>query len=139
MFNYKSLLTFTLVALASKAAATVAPSKQGADTSPMVTLCPDVNPYRGGVNVPVVSDACVNLVGGLTFLNKEISSAIIPGGLVCTFFQDFGCFTVGLGNNNNQDAAVVLGEGTWNFGYLLGLSGSQNFNDMTSSFSCSPI
>lgn len=50
-----------------------------------IEICSSVN--SGCVDLPVVSDSCVNLTGGLSFLNKEISFATIPGGLICTFFQ----------------------------------------------------
>ncbi|KAJ7342560.1 hypothetical protein DFH08DRAFT_703980, partial [Mycena albidolilacea] len=88
--------------------------------------------------VPTVSDTCVNLTGGLSFLNKEISTATLPSGFVCTFFQDFGCTASGTGNAGT-DSQVVLTQGTWNFFSVSGLSGITNFNDLTSSFSCSPL
>ncbi|KAJ7784024.1 hypothetical protein B0H14DRAFT_2474120 [Mycena olivaceomarginata] len=87
---------------------------------------------------PTVSDTCVNLTGGLSFLNKEISTATVPGGFVCTFFQDFGCTRLGTGNAGT-DSQVFLTQGTWNFFSVPGLSGITNFNDLTSSFSCSPL
>ncbi|KAJ7766273.1 hypothetical protein B0H14DRAFT_2402988 [Mycena olivaceomarginata] len=88
--------------------------------------------------VPTMSDTCINLTGGLSFLNKEISTAIVPGGFICTFFQDFGCTASGV-VNAGTDSQVFLGAGTWNFFAVPGLSGTTNFNDLTSSFTCSPI
>ncbi|KAF7360622.1 HET domain-containing protein [Mycena venus] len=135
MFNSKALLTSSLAAVLAFAAA--APAKPSPDASVTVQVC------SGGVgvgctNVPVVSDSCINLTGGLSFLNKEISTAVIPGGFICTFFQDFGCTATGTGNAG-ADSSVFLSQGTWNFFSVPGLSGPQNFNDLTSSFSCSPL
>ncbi|KAJ6562554.1 hypothetical protein B0H19DRAFT_943385, partial [Mycena capillaripes] len=82
------------------------------------------------VAVPVVSDDCVNLTGGLSFLNKEISNSLVPGGFICTFFQEFGCTAL---------LTVVLQQGSWDFFSVPGLSGTTNFNYLTSSFTCSPL
>lgn len=103
MFNYKSLLAVTLAALSSVALA--APAKRGAvrciipseylpsltpspmqDVSASIEVCTSAS-ATGCVTVPVVSGDCVNLTEGLSFLNKEITVAVIPGGFVCTFFQ----------------------------------------------------
>jgi hypothetical protein len=51
-----------------------------------VTVCTD-GVGVGCVTIPSVSSTCVNLSGGLTFLNKQISTATVPGGFVCSFFQ----------------------------------------------------
>ncbi|KAF8955845.1 hypothetical protein BDZ97DRAFT_2063368 [Flammula alnicola] len=52
------------------------------DASPNVLVCSGaVNPPSGCVTIPVTSDNCINLTGGLSFLNKEISSAQIQDGL----------------------------------------------------------
>jgi hypothetical protein len=56
------------------------------DTPVTVTVCTG-GPGVGCASIPTVSDSCVNLVGGLSFLNKEITTATVPGGFVCTFFQ----------------------------------------------------
>lgn len=56
--------------------------------SPTITVCSgSISPQNGCVTTPVVSEACINLTGGLSFLNKEISNVEVPGGFVCTFFQ----------------------------------------------------
>ncbi|KAF9013812.1 hypothetical protein BDZ89DRAFT_1142446 [Hymenopellis radicata] len=126
MFSKSTLVAFALAAVA--AAAPLAPAT--------VTVCSgSLNPPNGCVTVPVVSDSCVNLTGGLSFLNKEISNAQVPGGFVCTFFEDFGCLN---GGQNEHDVAVLTG-GSWAFSHVQGISGTQNFNDLTSSFSCSPV
>ncbi|KAJ7366102.1 hypothetical protein DFH08DRAFT_1071724 [Mycena albidolilacea] len=135
MFNSKALLASTLAALASFAAAT--PIGPSTDIPVTVTVC------SGGVGVgcaavPTVSDTCVNLTGGLSFLNKEISTVTVPGGFVCTFFQDFGCTASGV-VNAGTNSQVFLTAGTWHMNNVPGLSGRTNFNDLTSSFTCSPI
>ncbi|KAF7360619.1 hypothetical protein MVEN_00793600 [Mycena venus] len=137
MFNSKALLASTLAAILAFAAA--APAKPSPDASVTVEVCSgSVNPANGCANIPVVSDDCIDLTGGLSFLNKEISNAVVPGGFICTFFQDFGCIASGTGNAG-ADSEVVLSEGTWDFFSVPGLSGTENFNDLTSSFSCSPL
>ncbi|KAJ6525830.1 hypothetical protein DFH09DRAFT_1046338 [Mycena vulgaris] len=138
MFSSKSLLSLTLVAVFSVASATPV-QKPGADAKVTVEVCTGaISPPSGCVNVPVVSDSCVNLTGGLTFLNKEISTAQVPGGFICTFFQNFGCISSGTGNDPT-DSEVVLQQGVWDFFTVPGHAGTVNFNDLTSSFYCSPL
>ncbi|KAE9404271.1 hypothetical protein BT96DRAFT_935829 [Gymnopus androsaceus JB14] len=90
---------------------------------------------EGCVVIPVVSDECTNFTGGLSFLNDEVSFVNVPPGFVCTFYEDSGCLSAG---PNAHDVAVLTG-GTWNMANAPGLSGPQNFNDLTSSFTCSPV
>ncbi|KAJ6470427.1 hypothetical protein C8R45DRAFT_1015590 [Mycena sanguinolenta] len=135
MFNSKAL--FALVALVSFASAT--PLKRSADASATIEVCSGgSNPPSGCVTVPVVSEDCVNLTGGLSFLNKEITIAVVPNGFICTFFEDFACISSGTGNSGTNSEVVLQG-GTWNFFDVPGLSGTEDFNDLTSSFSCSPL
>ncbi|KAJ7467889.1 hypothetical protein B0H11DRAFT_2191364 [Mycena galericulata] len=142
MFNYKSLLAITLVALASIASASPAPTpttvqNRGTDESASVEVCSAPVP-TGCVTVPVVSDDCMDLTGGLSFLDEEITGVVVPDGFVCTFFQDFGCISSGK-VNAGTDSEVVLQGGTWDMVSVPGLSGTTDFNDLTSSFSCSPV
>ncbi|KAJ6470430.1 hypothetical protein C8R45DRAFT_1015599 [Mycena sanguinolenta] len=135
MFNSKAL--FALVALVSFASAT--PVKRSADASATIEVCSgSLNPANGCVTIPVVSDSCVDLTGGLSFLNKEISNALVPGGFICTFFEDFACISSGTGNSGTNSEVVLQG-GSWDFFDVPGLSGTEDFNDLTSSFSCSPL
>ncbi|KAF8205297.1 hypothetical protein K438DRAFT_1964374 [Mycena galopus ATCC 62051] len=135
MFKFK--IATTLVVLFSVASATSV--KPTADVSPSIEVCTgSVNPPSGCVNITVVSSDCRNLAGRLSFLNKEISTAVVPDGLVCTFFQDFNCTASGTGNAGT-DSEVVLQGGTWDLSEAPGLSGSEDFSDLTSSFACSPI
>ncbi|KAJ6449185.1 hypothetical protein C8R45DRAFT_1114798 [Mycena sanguinolenta] len=135
MFNSK--VFFALVALGSFASAT--PVKRSADVSATVEICTGtINPSEGCTTIPVVSDDCVSFTGGFSFLDKEITSAIVPDGFICTFFEDFGCISSGTGNSGT-DSEVVLQGGTWDFFDVPGLSGPEDFNDLSSSFSCSPL
>ncbi|PPR06450.1 hypothetical protein CVT26_006464 [Gymnopilus dilepis] len=80
-----------------------------------------------------MSDRCICLTAGLTILNNEVSSAIIPEGIQCTFFQSMACFT----NRSAEADEVGVSGSVSNFTSLTGTAG-QNFNDLTSSFVCSP-
>ncbi|KAJ7625152.1 hypothetical protein B0H17DRAFT_963746 [Mycena rosella] len=102
------------------------------DVSVSVEVCEDTD--GGCVTLPIVSDKCINLTGGLSFLNKAVSSAVVPGGFICTFFEDFECAA-----SEGADGEVVLQRGTWNFFSVPGTSGTVDFNDLTSSFACSPL
>jgi hypothetical protein len=59
----------------------------GSDVSAAVKICTDINFGGTCVTLPFVSDSCINLTGGLTTWNKAISSAIVPGGFICTFYE----------------------------------------------------
>ncbi|KAF7360620.1 hypothetical protein MVEN_00793700 [Mycena venus] len=135
MFNSKALLASTLAAVLSLAVA--APAKPSTDASVTVEVCTSPGP-TGCINLPVVSDSCINFTGGLSFLNKEITVAIVPGGFICTFFQDFGCTATGV-SNAGTDSEVALVQGTWDMRSVPGLSGTTSFDDLTSSISCSPL
>ncbi|KDR76688.1 hypothetical protein GALMADRAFT_36080, partial [Galerina marginata CBS 339.88] len=101
--------------------------------SPNVEVCTG-NVGTGCVTIPVSSDSCINFTGGLSFLDKEVSSAVIPPGFVCTFLSDFGCLSAQGGGGQ-----VVLQGGTWNFASVPGTSSTVNFNDKSSSFICTPV
>ncbi|KAJ7366108.1 hypothetical protein DFH08DRAFT_929124 [Mycena albidolilacea] len=136
MVNSKALLASTLAAvLASFVAAT--PIGPSTDTPATLTVC------SGGIgvgcaDVSTVSDTCINLTGWLAFLNKDISTATVPGGFVCTFFQEFNCTASGVVNAGTNSQVLLL-QGTWDLSNVPGLSGPTNFNDLTSSLSCSPL
>ncbi|KAJ7611200.1 hypothetical protein FB45DRAFT_1009671 [Roridomyces roridus] len=134
---FQSLLAITLVAVASAAPSNM---ERSADATTTVTLCTgSVSPPQGCIAVPFVSGSCLDLSqGGFSFLNKEISGAVVPGGFICTFFENAGCIASGTGNSN-QNSEVVLTQGTWNLAAAPGLSGTENFNDLTSSITCSPL
>ncbi len=51
------------------------------------------------------------------------------------FARDFGCLNSGV---NGHDVAVLTG-GSWTMSRVQGIAGTQDFNDKTSSFSCSPV
>ncbi|KIK54476.1 hypothetical protein GYMLUDRAFT_77018 [Collybiopsis luxurians FD-317 M1] len=125
MFSKYILTAFALVAVAS--AAPLAPAT--------ITACSgSIDPSDGCVTIPVICSNCTNLTGGLSFLNKEISTVQVPGGFICSFYEDFGC----LGDQNSDDVVVLTG-GTWSMSNVQGVQGPLNFNDLTSSFICSPV
>ncbi|KJA28546.1 hypothetical protein HYPSUDRAFT_33971 [Hypholoma sublateritium FD-334 SS-4] len=129
-----SMAVSTLSANTSPAMKYAAIEAGGANASVKVDICTgDIG--TGCANIPIDSGSCINLDGGLVFFNKEISTAIIPYGTQCTFFEDFGCFS-------EQGAAdsVSLAGGTWNFSHVPGAAEiTVDFNDLTSSFNCSQI
>ncbi|KAJ3859245.1 hypothetical protein EV359DRAFT_86638 [Lentinula novae-zelandiae] len=51
-----------------------------------ITACSGL-PSNGCVTIPVVSDVCTDLTGGLNFLNQEISAVVVPDGFVCSFYE----------------------------------------------------
>ncbi|KAJ7576027.1 hypothetical protein C8J56DRAFT_1164404 [Mycena floridula] len=138
-FILAAFSTFVAVSAAPSAAAVPsagALARRSEQASPTIIICSgSVSPAQGCVTTPVVSASCVNLTGGLSFLDKEISGASIPAGFVCTFFEDFGCLNGGV---NHHDVAVLTG-GTYSMFNVQGIAGTQSFNDLTSSISCSPV
>ncbi|KAJ7800940.1 hypothetical protein B0H14DRAFT_3490161 [Mycena olivaceomarginata] len=42
---------------------------------------------EGCIEIPIVSDSCIDFIGGFSFLNKEVSSVHVPHELVCTYFE----------------------------------------------------
>ncbi|KAJ7585987.1 hypothetical protein C8J56DRAFT_50339 [Mycena floridula] len=132
---------FILAAFSTFVAVSAAPGAESLglrseQSDPGFTICSgSINPRQGCVDLPVATENCINLTGGLAFLNKQISATRFSVGLVCTFFEDFGCIN---GGADHHDVAVLTG-GTWNFAQVQGIAGTQNFNDLTSSFSCSAV
>ncbi|KAJ7448578.1 hypothetical protein FB451DRAFT_763297 [Mycena latifolia] len=133
MFSCKLILT----ALAFAAVSSAAPSKPTPRAAPTITVCTEVDPTDGCVAIPIVSGGCIDFTvpGGLSFLNKAVSAAQVPDGFVCVFFEDAGCIN---GGTSNDDVAVLT-SGTWNMLMVQGIAGTQSFNDLTSSISCSPL
>ncbi|THU83832.1 hypothetical protein K435DRAFT_870892 [Dendrothele bispora CBS 962.96] len=111
--------------------------KRAQDASPTVTLCTGPGFTSICVMPAVVSDECVNLTGGLTTLNKELSSAVIPGGFICTFFTNFGCTTASA--QDSRDELGLSGGSYPHFSEVVGIAGTVNFEDVPSSYSCSPV
>ncbi|KAJ7653751.1 hypothetical protein B0H17DRAFT_1147013 [Mycena rosella] len=144
-FSAKAILT----ALASAAVSTATPTaaivptptwltESWQLTPATITVCSgSISPPNGCLTISVVSDSCVNLTGGLSFLNKEISWVQVPNGFVCTFYEDFGCLNGGI--NGHDVALFIFTGGTWDMFNVHGIAANQNFNDLTSSITCSPI
>ncbi|KAF9454353.1 hypothetical protein P691DRAFT_656567, partial [Macrolepiota fuliginosa MF-IS2] len=79
----------------------------------------------GCITIPISSPSCISFTQGLSFLNKEVSSVVVPNRFVCTFFEWSGCRR--------------LQGGSWNFiAGVSGMAGTVNFNDRASSFICFP-
>ncbi|KIJ46863.1 hypothetical protein M422DRAFT_249606 [Sphaerobolus stellatus SS14] len=57
------------------------------DDSVSIQLCTDANFGGTCINAAVLSDQCFDLNNALADLNKAISSAVIQGGDLCTFFE----------------------------------------------------
>ncbi|KAJ7122186.1 hypothetical protein C8R44DRAFT_735899 [Mycena epipterygia] len=103
MFKFSS--NFILTALAFVAVSSAAPAGPTPRLAPTITVCTgSISPQNGCVAIPVVSDPCINFTGGLSFLNKEVSNAEVPGGFVCTFFEYGGCIN---GGQNDHDVAYI--------------------------------
>ncbi|PPR04120.1 hypothetical protein CVT26_001347 [Gymnopilus dilepis] len=136
MFTNKliSIVAAALVMPASLVQAAVIEARKS-DLSPDAQVCTgSAAAGNGCVTIPISADACTDFTGGLSFLNKEVSGAIIPDGFVCTFFEQFGCESAQGGKDT-----VVLQGGTWSFTKVPGVAGTVNFNDKPSSFECSPV
>ncbi|PPQ97340.1 hypothetical protein CVT26_006574 [Gymnopilus dilepis] len=103
------------------------------DLSPSAQVCTG-SATTGCITVTISSDSCINFTGGLSFLNKEVSTAVIPDGFVCTFFEQFGCESA----QGGEDTVVLQG-GTWDFFEVPGVASTVDFNDLSSSFQCSPV
>ncbi|KAJ7236910.1 hypothetical protein C8J57DRAFT_1728104 [Mycena rebaudengoi] len=56
---------------------------------------------------------------------RWVSTAKIPAGFICTFFD------------NTDTDVVFLQGGSWNLNTVPGIAGTVNFNDKTSSLTCS--
>ncbi|KAB8227700.1 uncharacterized protein BDW43DRAFT_293490 [Aspergillus alliaceus] len=99
--------------------------------SPQIGFCTDVNFGGTCINFPIVSDTCVDFKGGLTLLYHEVSSVIVPAGFICELYHDYGC----------TSSSITLLQGRWKglFSVPNGSGSTMNFNDLTASFSCSPI
>ncbi|KAJ7279390.1 hypothetical protein C8J57DRAFT_1221066 [Mycena rebaudengoi] len=122
----KSLILFASIAASSALAVGPTP-----DVGSTITVCTSSNAKDGCLNIPINSDTCRSFTGGLSFLNDEISSAKVPDGFICTFFDAAGCVS------NTDTDVVLLQGGTWNFLAVPGIFGTVNFNDRSSSFTCS--
>ncbi|KAF8149349.1 hypothetical protein B0H34DRAFT_182551 [Crassisporium funariophilum] len=134
--------TRTLIAFAILATASAAPSGlEDRDTthtnvSPSISICSTIT-GASCVTVPIVSDTCKDLNGGLSFWNDDSSTVTVPGGMVCTLFDNFGCLT---GGPNSDDVAVLIGRvQQWVLNNVPGRFGNINFDNRASSFTCSSV
>ncbi|KAF8995922.1 hypothetical protein BDQ17DRAFT_1430057 [Cyathus striatus] len=130
------MFAFLTVAALIAGAFAVPTVKPTPDVSPVTTLCTSTAMSGTCLSVPISPDACTSLTGGLTVLNDGVGSAQIPGGFVCTFFQNAGCLSA-----LSADAFTVeaLGTEAFDFSSVPGEFGTTSFLDDVSSFSCSII
>ncbi|KAJ3873137.1 hypothetical protein F5051DRAFT_444530 [Lentinula edodes] len=129
MFSPKTFFIdlVAVVCVQGVSAATLAPAT-------IIACSGSLNPPNGCVTIPVVSDKCIILTGDLNFLNKNVSNVEVPDGFVCSLYEECEC----LGSQNAHDVVVLTG-GSWNMTSVPGIAGIQDFNDMTSSLTCSPV
>ncbi|KAJ7279356.1 hypothetical protein C8J57DRAFT_1058980, partial [Mycena rebaudengoi] len=90
-----------------------------------VTVCSARNPLAGCISILINAGDCHSFTGGFSFLNDDVSAAIVPDGRVCTFFD------------NTDSEVVFLQGGTYSFFSVPGIFGTVNFNDRASSFTFS--
>ncbi|KAJ7576528.1 hypothetical protein C8J56DRAFT_1060889 [Mycena floridula] len=96
-----------------------------------VIVCIDL-PANNCVAIPIIDGTCNNLTEGFSVFNDAISWAQVPEGFICVFFENFDCVHDGV------DDLVAFSLGTYDLTQVQGIFGS-NFNDLTSSISCSAI
>ncbi|THU83844.1 hypothetical protein K435DRAFT_971420 [Dendrothele bispora CBS 962.96] len=99
-----------------------------------ITLCTALN--FDGTCVDVPASDCVNLVGGLTGLNKEVSSAVVPERTNCTLFSNFGCLQMNPPDDDHDKISLPTGSYPNFFEITVQEAEPRDFNDMTSSFVC---
>ncbi|KAK7048829.1 hypothetical protein R3P38DRAFT_2871584 [Favolaschia claudopus] len=136
MFNGKALLFFTVVAVCGLASANPVNGPVTESTG-VVKICTRDVTSPGCTDVAFNSGHCYNLDDGLSFFDKQISAVVVSAGHGCTFFEEYNCDTLGSHGNSNGD--VYLAEGTWNMNSVPGPDGTENFNDLASSFTCSRV
>ncbi|KAF7365994.1 hypothetical protein MVEN_00475900 [Mycena venus] len=117
MFNSKALLASTLAALVSFTVAS--PAKPSPDAGTTVTACTG-SFGTGCLPVSVSFGVCTNLNDALS---GEVTSVNVPDGLICTFFEGFGC----------SDAHISLQQGTYDFRFT-----NPFFDKQAHSLNCSP-
>ncbi|KAJ3563193.1 hypothetical protein NP233_g9099 [Leucocoprinus birnbaumii] len=126
-------------ALAAPASDTQAIQERAAEadfTIQNMALCLDAN-FINCITVPLVTGACVSMVGGLTGWNDSISSIHIPLGFACTFYDNLACLSSGTPDNGDS---VTLQGGI--YPSLVSIPGDNgvnvDFDNRVSSFLCSP-
>jgi hypothetical protein len=94
--------------------------------------------YRGAsVVIPVSGMGCISFVGGLSILNKEVSSIKVPRGLVVTLFEGFGCYLDE--SSQGRDSAVLPAGDYPNLQNAPNRFGPVDFDNVASSFLASPL
>ncbi|KAJ7611206.1 hypothetical protein FB45DRAFT_320566 [Roridomyces roridus] len=124
------MISLSLILAALICAASADPP---ADPNPTLELCigTAVLPAQC-FPFPVQSASCVDFIGGLTGLNKQVTTADIPEHFECALFKNFAC----LSNGTIDSDEVILPAGMWNLSQVMGQAGSPCFANVTSSFNC---
>ncbi|KAF5354482.1 hypothetical protein D9758_012421 [Tetrapyrgos nigripes] len=107
----------------------------------VLTVCTAIDFDGNCADIPAEDDLidCLDLVGGFTGLNKEISSAVVPEGFDCNFFSNFACT---LSQTSPLHSKLSLSSGSFsdflNISDTIagGVRGTRDFNDRTSSIKC---
>ena len=83
---FSARLVITALATVFAVALAVPTTELETRVDPELIACTDINFGGICITIPLVTDDCIDLTGSLSVLEKRISSAIIPEGVVCTFF-----------------------------------------------------
>ncbi|KAJ3568722.1 hypothetical protein NP233_g5536 [Leucocoprinus birnbaumii] len=122
MFSKLTSIITTTLAVSSAALAAPSPS-----AGVNVEVCTDTN-LSGCTTIPVTFGVCVNFQGDYSSLNNAVSSASIPAGSSCTFYDITNC-NVG---SSSGGPWVALAAGDHDDLSTLG------FDNLASSFFCNP-
>ncbi|KAJ7279391.1 hypothetical protein C8J57DRAFT_1502050 [Mycena rebaudengoi] len=131
MFSKSLILVASLLAASALA---IGPTPDVGNT---VVVCGASTGADGCRQISVNSAACQSFNGRLSFLNNTVSTAKIPLGFVCTFFDAEECTSKA--DSKADSDVVLLDGGTWDFSSVPGISGTVDFTDRASSFTCSPV
>ncbi|KAJ3566276.1 hypothetical protein NP233_g7102 [Leucocoprinus birnbaumii] len=131
----------TIAGIASAAPASENQAIEERDSAPglNIQLCFS-DDFGNCINVPVGGTGpCINLVGGLSGLNNEVSGAKIPLGTFCTFYDNFSCLTSATPESDG-DSVTLQGGNYSSFASLPDDYGvNVDFDNRVSSFRCSPL
>ncbi|KAJ7101553.1 hypothetical protein B0H15DRAFT_816492 [Mycena belliarum] len=127
----RKTLPLLVIGIVALPCSTAPADPRTSDTCATVLVCTGTSTNSDCTPIPVASADCINLIGGLSGLNKQISEVTVPTGSSCMLFQDFGCTS-----NDGINGEVELTAGTWQLAAVPGLNGTIDFDDLTSSLHC---
>ncbi|KAJ3556372.1 hypothetical protein NP233_g11992 [Leucocoprinus birnbaumii] len=144
MFSkFASAITTALIIAGSASAAPASDNQviQERDSAPglNIQLCFS-DGFGNCISVPARgTGSCIDLVGGLSGLNNEVSGAKIPLGIFCTFYDNFSCLTSATPESDG-DSVTLQGGNYPSFASLPDDYGvNVDFDNRVSSFRCSPL